>query len=93
MDEYAWHELEVGCVITEPGNAKIYKTGDWKSLKPVVEEERCIKCGVCWLYCPDVAIEKTPEGYFQANLDYCKGCGICATECWTGCITMVEEQK
>jgi pyruvate ferredoxin oxidoreductase delta subunit len=26
-------------------------------------------------------------------LDYCKGCGICARECWTGCIKMVEEEK
>ena len=28
----------------------------------------------------------------MANLDYCKGCGICANECWTGCISMVEEE-
>jgi len=27
----------------------------------------------------------------MADLDYCKGCGICAQECWTSCITMVEE--
>ncbi len=27
----------------------------------------------------------------MADLDYCKGCGICAHECWTGCIAMVEE--
>jgi pyruvate ferredoxin oxidoreductase delta subunit len=25
-----------------------------------------------------------------ADLDYCKGCGICAHECWPGAITMVE---
>ena len=28
----------------------------------------------------------------MADLDYCKGCGICAQECWTGCISMVAEE-
>ena len=54
---------------------------------------KCIKCGVCWVFCPDAAIYKNEEGFFLANLDYCKGCGICARECWTGCIKMVEEEK
>lgn len=27
-----------------------------------------------------------------ADLDYCKGCGICAHECPTRCIEMVEEE-
>ncbi len=31
------------------------------------------------------------EGYWEADMDYCKGCGICAGECWTKAITMVEE--
>ena len=38
-------------------------------------------------------IYRTDDGYYLANLDYCKGCGICARECWTGCIKMVEEEK
>jgi pyruvate ferredoxin oxidoreductase delta subunit len=24
-------------------------------------------------------------------LDYCKGCGICAHECWPRAISMIEE--
>ncbi len=28
----------------------------------------------------------------KADLDYCKGCGICAQECWTQCISMVTEE-
>ena len=35
MDQYTWRELEVGNVITEPGNAQEYKTGDWRSQRPV----------------------------------------------------------
>jgi len=49
--------------------------------------------GVCFLFCPDAAIRKTSEGYFEADLYYCKGCGICVQECVTGCITMVEEEE
>jgi len=93
MDQYTWEEIPVGSVITEPGNAREYKTGDWRSQRPVVEKTQCIKCGVCWIFCPDAAIDKTGEGYYLANLDYCKGCGICARECLTGCITMLEEEK
>ncbi len=29
----------------------------------------------------------------KADLDYCKGCGICAQECWTSCISMVTEES
>jgi len=35
----------------------------------------------------------TEEGYFDADLFYCKGCGICAHECPKGAIKMVEEIK
>jgi pyruvate ferredoxin oxidoreductase delta subunit len=58
----------------------------------VVEKEQCIRCGVCWLYCPDAAINRSEEGHFEADLDYCKGCGICARECPVGCITMEIEE-
>ncbi|MCX7944923.1 MAG: 4Fe-4S binding protein [Deltaproteobacteria bacterium] len=93
MEEYKWHELNVGCVVDEVGSARDYKTGGWRSLKPVWEESKCIKCGLCWLYCPDAAIFQKENGYFTANLDYCKGCGICAHECWPRAIKMVEDEK
>lgn len=93
MEQYTWEEIPVGAVVLEPGNAKEYKTGDWRSRRPVVDQRQCIKCAVCWIYCPDAAIQQTEEGYYLADLDYCKGCGICAQECLTGCITMVEEEK
>jgi pyruvate ferredoxin oxidoreductase delta subunit len=93
LKEYTWKDLNIGCVITEVGSASDYKTGDWKTDKPVVDTKRCIKCGVCWLFCPEGCIDKTEEGFFIADLSYCKGCGICSVECWTGCIAMVEEEK
>lgn len=90
---YLWHELEPGCVVTEPGNARTYLTGDWRSFAPQLLKERCIKCGLCWIFCPDTAYMQSPEGFYLVDLDYCKGCGICARECPTGAISMIEEKE
>ena len=91
--EPGWKDLEVGFTISQPGTSREYKTGDWRSLRPVVDKSKCIKCGVCYIFCPDMAILKTEEGFFEADLYYCKGCGICAQECFTGCIKMVAEEE
>jgi pyruvate ferredoxin oxidoreductase delta subunit len=93
IDQYKWHELNVGCVIEEIGNSKEYNTGDWRSMRPTWDDAKCKKCGLCWLYCPDNAIYEIEAGFYRANLGYCKGCGICATECKPGAINMVEEQR
>jgi pyruvate ferredoxin oxidoreductase gamma subunit len=88
----SWRELLPGSVIIEPGNAKAYRTGDWKSAHPVWNNQRCIKCGICYLFCPEGCVREKQDGYFEADLYYCKGCGICARECWTEAINMVEEE-
>jgi pyruvate ferredoxin oxidoreductase gamma subunit len=87
----SWRELLPGCIVTEAGSAKQYRTGDWKSEHPVWNHEKCIKCGICYLFCPEGCIREREDGYFDADLFYCKGCGICARECWTEAIKMVEE--
>lgn len=59
----------------------------------VDEAGRCFSCGVCskcdncYNFCPDMAIVRTVDGY-HVNLDYCKGCGICARECAGGSLRM-----
>ncbi|MFW6090546.1 MAG: FAD-dependent oxidoreductase, partial [Actinomycetota bacterium] len=63
------------------------------------EARRCLSCGNCFEcdncygMCPDNAIIKhgPGEGY-TIDLDYCKGCGICAAECPAGAILMVPEE-
>jgi 2-oxoacid:acceptor oxidoreductase delta subunit (pyruvate/2-ketoisovalerate family) len=52
----------------------------------------CFECDNCYGVCPDNAVIKlgTGEG-FRFDYDYCKGCGICATECPAGAILMVPE--
>lgn len=63
------------------------------------EARRCLSCGNCFEcdncfgMCPDNAVIKLGPGRrFQFNLDYCKGCGICAAECPCGAIEMVPQQ-
>ena len=89
----AWEELALGCAVVEPGSAAKLKTGDWKSLAPTVDEEKCIKCGLCMIYCPEFCISENTEGFFHADLNYCKGCGICAFECPKDAISMGKEGK
>lgn len=66
--------------------------GDWRSLRPVVDRDKCVKCAVCWLYCPVQCVEER-AAWFDINLKTCKGCGICANECPQRAITMVEESE
>lgn len=86
-----WQEISPGCMVFIPGNAREYHTGSWRAQRPVYDNSKCIKCGICYIFCPEGCISQDIEGYFSADLEYCKGCGICAHECWPGAITMVEE--
>ena len=86
-----WQEITTGCVVFDPGSASEYHTGSWRSQRPVWNDQKCIKCGICYIFCPEGCVSQTEDGYFKANLDYCKGCGICAHECWPRAIAMVEE--
>ena len=88
-----WQEINPGCMVFRRGSAADYHTGSWRAKKPLWENEKCIKCGVCWVYCPDSAIIQLEDRYFTANLNYCKGCGICAHECPVACISMHTEEE
>ena len=91
-DELTWKDLEIGSIVTEPGSASQYQTGTWRSERPIIDLDKCNKCGLCYIFCPDAAIEMNDEGYPEVNLFYCKGCGICSVECPTKAITQVEEE-
>ena len=82
-----------GALMDKPASSKTNKTGSWRTKKPVIDQTKCTRCGICWMFCPDGAIQKTKTGSFEPDLDYCKGCGICAEECPFKAITMVEEEK
>jgi len=62
------------------------------------EARRCLSCGNCFEcdncygVCPDNAVVKLGPGRrFAFNYDYCKGCGLCVSECPCGAIAMTPE--
>ncbi len=63
------------------------------------EARRCMSCGNCfscdncYAVCPDNAVLKLGgPGEYVIDLDYCKGCGLCVSECPAGAIEMVPEE-
>ncbi len=91
--ELTWKDLEIGTIATEPANARQYQTGYWRSQRPTYDFDRCIKCAICQMFCPEGCVVQNAEGCFEADMFYCKGCGICARECWTKVISMVDEEE
>ena len=92
-------ELPIGDIV-EPGTAKDFVTGDWRSDRPVWNKDKCIHCLSCWIACPDSSIKIAPDDKKTTvvtgiDYDHCKGCGICANECPVKiqAITMEAEKK
>ena len=48
---------------------------------PELDEEKCVKCGLCSTICREHAIFWVKEKYPQFVYDLCTGCGAC----WIGC--------
>jgi len=72
-----------------PGSFKENKTGSWRVFRPEYDKEKCTMCNFCWFYCPEGCIDRK-DGKMSFDLDYCKGCGICANECPAEAIKMVR---
>ncbi len=64
----------------------------------IAESKRCFHCGVCtacdncFIFCPDAAVVKNSDNTFDIRYEYCKGCGICVTECPRGAMEMIPEE-
>ena len=89
-----WQDITPGCSIFEGGTSAAVRTGDWRTLKPVLHMDLCKQCLLCVPVCPDLSIPMTEEGK-RGDFDYffCKGCGICAKVCPFGAIEMVKDEK
>jgi len=64
-----------------------------QGLESIEEARRCLSCGVCNLcdrcvtYCPDGVLKRDGDS-LVFDYDYCKGCGVCASECSRAVIYM-----
>lgn len=77
-----YQDLTIGGNIYTADNAKEFKTGDWRSQKPIWIEEKCKQCGLCFPVCPDDAIPVTKDQKrTDFNYDACKGCMVCLKAC------------
>jgi len=104
LKEPKWNEVWMGALIPEPGNSVLNNTGTWRVFRPIIDQDRCIRCLICWMYCPEPAIKildkpyKTKQGReykitLEIDYNHCKGCGICVQECPVKAIEFVEEVK
>lgn len=59
------------------------------SLKPVVNKDKCIGCGICTKVCPSLAMTVVDKKAV-VKLEDCRGCGGCNQRCPVYAIDMVK---
>ena len=83
-----WQDLTEGMVVAGAGPSKEFLTGEWTSVKPEIDWEKCKQCLLCAPACPDSCIPVADKKRLEFDYDHCKGCGICVKACPFGAITM-----
>ncbi len=92
--QVTWRNITPGGAIFEGGTSQVVETGDWRTMKPVLDMDKCRQCLLCVPVCPDMSIPVSKDGRREDfNYFFCKGCGICANVCPFGAITMVRDEK
>ena len=59
----------------------------------VINEEVCIKCGLCVMKCPRQAISREDGSFPLVDAGGCIGCGACKAACPVKAITIVPVEK
>jgi pyruvate ferredoxin oxidoreductase gamma subunit len=80
--------------IFAPASSAQVPTGLWRTVRPVIDYERCHRCAwICSTLCPDSTISVNAEGYPEIDYEHCKGCLICMTSCPAHAIRAVPEEE
>ena len=100
-----WYYADADCAVQPELDAVRRSTtfdevrGGLTADNALLEARRCLSCGNCFEcdncygVCPDNAVIKLgPWKGFRIDLDFCKGCGLCAAECPCGAIRMADEE-
>ena len=75
-----------------PERNPYFKKYTTRTMRPVIDFDKCVKCTLCWLQCPDSCFDVMPDGTYDANMEACCGCGVCEAVCPVeDCVTMVNE--
>lgn len=101
--DYFREAPEVGRDIQDPESRKRSFESHTRSFTPEEAEEearrclhcgRCTECDNCLIFCPDmsVLVRGLDRFGYEIDYDYCKGCGICVTECPRCAMAMVDEE-
>ena len=89
-----WAPADRGApTVTAAANTPRRRTGNWRTMRPEIALERCTRCWVCFVRCPDAAISLDEHDYPRVDYDVCKGCLICVQECPTGAIRAQPEVR
>jgi pyruvate ferredoxin oxidoreductase gamma subunit len=75
------------------GNSPERKTGNWRQFRPVLDVEKCTRCWICFVRCPEAAIALDANDYPVVDYDECKGCLLCVHECPTHAFTAEKELR
>jgi pyruvate ferredoxin oxidoreductase gamma subunit len=99
-DRPAWIDLPfegadlAAPVIYAPATSEQVPTGLWRTLRPVIDYQKCKRCAwICSTLCPDSAIDINEEGYPVIDYQHCKGCLICVASCPSHAIRAVPEHE
>ena len=77
----------------------VSKNAGWRSSRPVLDEQACTRCLLCYMQCPDGTVYKVDDEAARGGVtlridyDFCKGCGVCAKACRCGAIRMAPEHE
>lgn len=102
-----WREMEEAVVVRpaswkkEPGRDTAFKLprnphfskATTRSMRPVIDFDKCTRCGYCWLQCPDSCIDVTADGLYDVDLEICCGCNLCEAVCPVNCIAICDEAE
>lgn len=80
-----------GMLVVDKAKRGGQDVSSWRIYVPSIDPEKCTRCMMCAMYCPEAAIIANEESKPEIDMSFCKGCGVCANECPVKAIKMVRE--